>query len=91
MSLHASLGSANAPYATFHTLFSLLSSIKSSSHLLLLASHTSFSFTFLSSFFSQPLINVALLLSIIRAAILLLSHPTQLNSNPYMHPMHNQH
>jgi hypothetical protein len=38
----------------------------------------------------QQLINAALLHSINCAAIFLLSHPTQLDSYPSMHPMQNQ-
>jgi hypothetical protein len=47
------------------------------------------SYTFLPSSLPQQLINAASLFSIIRAAIFLLSHPTQPDNNPSMHPMHN--
>jgi hypothetical protein len=47
------------------------------------------SYTFLPSLLPQQLINAAPLFSIIRATIFLLSHPTQPDSNPSMHPMHN--
>jgi hypothetical protein len=56
-----------------------------------LASHTSFILHLSAVNSPQQLINATPLHSIICTAIFLLSHPTQQDSNPSMHRMHNQH